>query len=50
MKIMHKAVHALLHLLDLIAAALRSFTGMVIPWEYSDRHQRRMKERINGKK
>lgn len=48
-KIWHMIAHALLSLLDIIVTALTTI-GIPIPWEYSERHQRRMKERINGKK
>lgn len=49
MKILPRAKYAFLIVADVAATALAAL-GFLIPWEYSDRHQRRMKERINGKK
>jgi len=43
-KLMYKIANVFLIVFDLIATAL------VLPWEYSDSHKRKMKEAINGKK
>lgn len=49
MELLHRIKHGLLAVADIGATAL-STIGFPVPWEYSERHQRKMKEKINGKK
>jgi len=44
MRYVYKVMHFMLIALDFIASFF------ALPWEYSERHMKRMKERIDGKK
>jgi len=43
-KLAYRVVHGFLIVLDMIA------TVTSLPWMYTDKHKRKMKERIDGKK